>query len=980
LKIIASKYSLIATSVVFFLTTLFTTAQTTYNFASIGASDSGQTGYKTVSNIPGVEVSNNMDHDSTEIYVSGGGATTEVISIRADNIITASFDFLDMNIYSFITSTYDAGSKIELFGTSGQLLREAALDSDTSLSSNGTTSIASFFDNYDSSPLSDVQEIRLTIITSSGSTPEYFIITSLTLDNLTPPVVNTPPIASNVSVTGTTVYGNTLTATYDYSDVESDIELGTTYQWYSADNVTGTINNTPIIGATNLSLIISGDLIGKYISFEVIPRDTEGGIGGAIQTPYEGVVVPKSLTVSGVTANDKVYDKTNIATVTGTGILSGVINGDDVSLSGSPTFYFDDDQVGNNRIVNVTGYTLSGSNMANYQIIPLQLTADIAPRVINVAHSINSTTKVYDATTVVTDIGLPQITGIIPTDIVNLDGVVTANTVDTDVENDKQVTFSGYTLSGTDASNYILSYSPGIISIVPLDLEITGLVAEDKIYDATTDAIVSGTPSLVGVLGADEVVIEGDPTAVFAQDQVGDTITVSITGYHLSGAQEMNYSLELPHNLSANITAKEVTFNGDFIDAKIYDATDSIEMNNAPQLIGVENGDFVFLSSMTTFRLGDVNVGNNQPVIISNATLNGVDSTNYTLRIPSLTSQVLPSPLIIVGITAENKTYDTSLEATVVGTPTLYGVLADDDVVLSSLPSYSFITSEVGVGKPVRYSTDILSGDAISNYYLSHNEMLKASIYPIELSLSGVQALTKIYDGTTNVEFTGQPFLEGVLEGDSVQVSGLDTASFQDNVVAEGKMVTFSNLGIIGADATNYYLGDTTLTGQITPKPVTIKGVRFRNKIYDETTDVDVIGELSLSGVLEQDVVDVLGVPTYVFSTEMPGVNIPIIVEGLSLSGTDATNYQLDTSDLSATIFESFNTEKVSIYPNPVNDELKLSSDRFLDKVELFDIEGKLLLTSPTVPISLKHLPKGSYILKLYFSGSNTNTIKLLKL
>ncbi len=68
----------------------------------------------------------------------------------------------------------------------------------------------------------------------------------------------------------------------------------------------------------------------------------------------------------------------------------------------------------------------------------------------------------------------------------------------------KTVTASGLSLSGADAANYTVNTTA--LTTADIDpLAITGSVtAADKIYDAMTDATISGR-SLSGVLGADDV-------------------------------------------------------------------------------------------------------------------------------------------------------------------------------------------------------------------------------------------------------------------------------------------------------------------------------------------------------------------------------------------------------------------------------------------------------------------------------------------
>lgn len=76
---------------------------------------------------------------------------------------------------------------------------------------------------------------------------------------------------------------------------------------------------------------------------------------------------PKALTVSGIKAADKVYDKTNTAVISG-GTLSGVVSGDEVSASVPEKGEFASVNVGKNIAVSIDEITLEGKDAANYTL------------------------------------------------------------------------------------------------------------------------------------------------------------------------------------------------------------------------------------------------------------------------------------------------------------------------------------------------------------------------------------------------------------------------------------------------------------------------------------------------------------------------------------------------------------------------------------------------------------------------------------
>src|SRR5204863_366218 len=93
-------------------------------------------------------------------------------------------------------------------------------------------------------------------------------------------------------------------------------------------------------------------------------------------------ITPASLTVTGIVANNKVYDGNANATISNSGSLNGpVVIGDAVSLVYTPvSALFSDKNVANGKTVTVTSYSLTGADSGNYSLSPSQTTtANITP-------------------------------------------------------------------------------------------------------------------------------------------------------------------------------------------------------------------------------------------------------------------------------------------------------------------------------------------------------------------------------------------------------------------------------------------------------------------------------------------------------------------------------------------------------------------------------------------------------------------------
>jgi hypothetical protein len=136
------------------------------------------------------------------------------------------------------------------------------------------------------------------------------------------------------------------------------------------------------------------------------------------------------------------------------------------------------------------------------------------------------------------------------------------------------------------------------------------------------------------------------------------------------------------------------------------------------------------------------------------------------------------------------------------------------------------------------------------------------------------------------------------LSGDVVNLTG-GTATFASASAANGVTVTATGLTLTGAQAGDYTLSNPTetTTANITPRPLTVTAAGVsREYVSGDTTATVTLSDNHLTG---DNVTD-----TYTsanFSNAGPGTNIPVTVNGISISGPDAGNYSLqDTSTTTA--------------------------------------------------------------------------------
>ena len=571
-------------------------------------------------------------------------------------------------------------------------------------------------------------------------------------------------------------------------------------------------------------------------------------------------ITAKEITVTGAVAANKTYDGTTVAAITG-GSLTGVISGDDVTLLSTGSF--DNKNTGTGKTVT---YALGGTDGGNYQA-NTTATADITAAELTIGGTTTAENKVYDGTTTATLSG-GTITGIIAGDAVAL-----SQTGDFDTKNagtDKTVTYTN-TLLGSDAGNYVLNAAGGgttTASITPASLTVTGTCADNKVYDGTTDAVLSGG-TLTGLIAGDTVTLS--QTGDFADKNAGTDKTVTYTT-SISGSGAGNYKLDTATGTTtADISAKEITVTGAVAANKNYDGNTTATITGG-SLTGVISGDDVTLLSTGSFD--NKNIGNGKTVTYA---MDGTDSGNYRI-ISTTTADILTAMLQVIG--ADDKVYDGTTDATV-SSSNLSGLAAGDDVFLSG----TFADKNVGSDIAVTYGTTLLGSDA-GNYSLAVSSgSTTADITPKTLTVTGTTAADKVYDGTTDAVLSGG-ILSGLISGESVTLS--QSGCFADKNAGKDKTVAYT-CSISGTEAGNYTLESTgTTLADITPKTLTVTGGTAADKTYDGTTEAFVSGG-TYSGVIAGDSVRLLQTGT--FTSKNAGENKTVRYTN-SFAGFDAGNYK----------------------------------------------------------------------------------------
>jgi len=307
--------------------------------------------------------------------------------------------------------------------------------------------------------------------------------------------------------------------------------------------------------------------------------------------PVTGSITRKPLTIAGITAINRPYNGTTaVSLITSNSRLVGVFAGDTVSFLSKPTTgTFASKNVGAAIPVAISGFTLTGSNASNYIITqPTGVTANITAAPLTIA-GITAISRPYNGNlTAVLDTASVNLVGKFGTDNVTILNKPTTGTFNNkNVGTAKPVTISGFTLTGSDASNYTLTQPTGVrANIYSKPLNITGTTAYNKPYDRNTTARVNVNNSRLSTtdkIASDNVILnKNNVRGTFINSAIGNNKRVFISGFTITGADAPNYTLIQPTNVYANITARSRALLINTIPADIIGRSRVLLINTIP--------------------------------------------------------------------------------------------------------------------------------------------------------------------------------------------------------------------------------------------------------------------------------------------------------------------------------------------------------------------------------------------------------------
>ena len=620
----------------------------------------------------------------------------------------------------------------------------------------------------------------------------------------------------------------------------------------------------------------------------------------------------KPLTITGVTAVSKPYDGTTNADISSVTFDNVTLNrGTDYTVTAS----FDDAGVGSGKNVTAT-VTLMGQAAKNYALeqSSFPTTGSITKATVpdftkeTALTIVNGHEKTYTVTLpALPTLETPKEYGALTYEI----GEIKLN--------------DGYYTSGAKVENGELT-----LPIQKNDVETTGSVGTVTVVIKSINYGDITLTVKVNAVNQIKPVPDGTSTITATPITYGDTLSKSTisgkmkdpnTGYEVNGTftwvdgtvkpdagsnnatwtftPDASYGGKYTTNngtATVTVNRKTVTVSGITAKDKVYDGnTNAVLDYSAVTLGGVLENNTLTVTATGTMESADVG---EKKVTISNLTLGGDSAANYVLAESgnqTETTATITAKEVTATITPNGGTYGSVTAAAA----ELSGAVDGENVPVTLTYTgngYNDTAVPVNAG-----SYTVTASIANSNYTLTGNTTADFVITPKAVTVSGITANDKVYDGTTNavLDYSNAQF-DGILENDKLTVAA---KGMFEKAEAGKQNVAISDLKLGGDSAANYVLAESgnqiETTATITAKQITVS-ITPNGGIYGETitpatvTANDVVGEdapeitLTYTGTAND-------------GTEYNGTTLPTKAGTYTIkASTTNANYTLDANTATA--------------------------------------------------------------------------------
>jgi hypothetical protein len=624
-------------------------------------------------------------------------------------------------------------------------------------------------------------------------------------------------------------------------------------------------------GETNVMVPVTWDagtpaydelILGTYAFVGTL--NPTGGIfnTGAHEANVDVTVSKKELTVTAENKT-KVYGDDDPEL---TAIYAGFIAGEDESVLGG---LLEIDRWGGESVGTYT-ITVSGLTSDTYTITYVDGVLDITERDLTIIADSRSKREgdelIFDGT----EFTISELTPLVVGDEVTSATITSDGAASGAVLADYDILISD--AQGAGVENYNITYVNGTLTVTDkIILEISDLVAESKVYDATTDAVIADYGTIAPIETGDDVTLVTDnAVATFGTANVGTGKTVTVTGLELAGVDAVKYQLTTAAiTATANITHAPFTVTADDA-AKVYGEIDPVLTATYAGFVADED-DTVLEGDLVVER----EVGEDAGTYAIN--VSGISSANYSVTFVQGAFTIDQTALSIIAVDNGKVYGDVDPDLTV----NYDGFVAgDDETVLEGA-----ISVEREVGEDAGTYVITASGVTSTNYAIEFVDGV-FTIDPADLTITADDK-SKVY-GEADPDFTVvyDGFITGEDEADLAGTLSIDREAGED---VGSYVITPS-----GLTSDNYAIEYATASLEISAKDLSIAGTfTVENKEFDGTVTATIVdNNLTLVGMVTGDDVELANVVAE-FASADEGADITVSLVSANLSGADNGNYTL---------------------------------------------------------------------------------------
>jgi autotransporter-associated beta strand protein len=817
-----------------------------------------------------------------DINTSVASATTAPVAIVAvgtlyTNSVTGYVDSLFGGAFSYATSIAGSGNKT--LNVSG-----------VSILNDATSAASNYSITYIANTTSTISKAPITISGLSASNKVYDT-------GLTATITGTPTASGVLGSDVVTVNGSAGSGSFASANVGTGITV------------------TPVISGLSLS-------------------NANYSITG-ITSPLAANITTAPITISGLSASNKVYDTGLTATITGTPTASGVLGSDVVTVNGSAgSGSFASANVGTGITVTPVISGLSLSN-ANYSItgITSPLAANISAAPITVTASAQTT--VYGTPLVLGSSGFTT-SGLLGSDAIS--SVTLTQLGNTTVPGTQNTgTYSGSSsgilpsgATGTNLSNYQITYAPGALTITKKSINVIADNASMTYADTNLPTLTY--QSVSGLVNGDQMSGALATTATAYTGVAGSASNVG-SYYITQGTVTAGSNYDITYtraSLTINPANLYVTAQNQ---STIYGALLVLTQSgsSAYSTLGLRNGDYV--SSATVLYSGNQTIpgttnAGSYGASVNVSVANGLGMGNY--NIAYVPGDLTISKAILTVTAVDSAKFVGMTDPSGYG-GVIYGGFKNSDTPTSGALGSAVVSvsrsnsSENNAGSYAGVLTPNVSTD-LTNYTVTY--------VPGKFTIMGANQLLVQVGSNSTVYGTVPAYNAGVMtvsyctdcapgisspniisiSGAGVAVSGSSLTVVTGNTTAtlvlapvnpvmnsSGSQLTVGSYALTASGATiTSSSGPTnfnavTVVGGLGVTPLVLNysdlGISGVTQVYNGSVNMSNISLSATSGILSGDAVTVSATGT--FASKNVGINIPYTV-GVSLSGLDAGNYQIN--------------------------------------------------------------------------------------